>query len=420
MTIPTPTPATVEYFDQLWSELHPIGIAESGGYNRFAWTEEDLTLREWFTATAKDLGLSVSGDRVGNLWAWWGNPDVDGPGVIIGSHLDSVPEGGAFDGPLGVVSSLAAVKELQLEGFTPTVPLGIGCFSDEEGARFGVACGGSRLLTGAMTPERGLALTDGDGISMEDAMKKANFDPEGVRRDEEALSRIGCFVELHIEQGKLLAKTDWEAAAVSSIWPHGRFRVDFPGRADHAGTTRLGDRHDPMLDLANLILETRTAAEKYDCVATIGKVHVAPNGVNAIPSHVTAWLDARGSDAQKVRDMVAELSQGRNVREESWTGSTDFDPTLTEIVANVVGGERGPAPIIETGAGHDAGILSNDGIPCTMLHVRNPSGTSHSPEEFAERHDCHTGVAHLTNVVRTLCSKRGSWLPGSSPSGETA
>lgn len=419
MTTPAPSTAVTEYFDQMWSELHPIGRAESGGYNRFAWTQEDMVLRDWFMATAKDLGLDVTYDRVGNLWAWWGNPDVDGPGVIVGSHLDSVPEGGAFDGPLGVVSSLAAVKELQLAGFKPTVPLGVACFSDEEGARFGVACGGSRLLTGAMTPERGLALTDGDGVTMADAMKKAGFDPTHVGRDEETLSRIGCFVELHIEQGKLLANTEWEAAAVSAIWPHGRFRVDFEGRADHAGTTRLPDRQDPMLDLAQLIVDTRSAAEKHECVATIGKLHVNPNGVNAIPAHVTAWLDARGSDADIVKTMVAELSVGRQVREESWTGSTDFDPALTAFVAETIGGDRGPAPIIETGAGHDAGILSNDGVPTTMLHVQNPTGTSHSPHEFAERVDCLSGIAHLTAVVEKLCSKPKAWLDSTTKTAES-
>lgn len=397
------------YFQSLWEDLDAIGRGPSGGYNRFAWTDEDKVLREWFVSTATALGLSVTGDRVGNLWAWWGDPDADGAGLVVGSHLDSVPEGGAFDGPLGVVSSLVAIKQLKSEGYVPVKPVAVACFGDEEGARFGVACGGSRLLTGAMPAERGLGLTDVDGISMAEAMTKAGHDVDHVGRDDETLRRIGCFVELHIEQGKHLADTTWEAAAGSAIWPHGRFRVDFTGCADHAGTTRLVDRDDPMLDFAEFVQRARRMAELHDSVATVGKVAVNPNGVNAIPSRVTAWMDARGESASRVRAMVENITQDCQVREESWTDRTVFDPGVTATVADIIGGERGAAPIIETGAGHDAGIIANEGIPVTMLHVRNPTGTSHSPAEFAEESDCLTGSAHLASVIRELSGVRPVW-----------
>jgi N-carbamoyl-L-amino-acid hydrolase len=390
-------------FGQWWDDLAPIGRAQSGGYRRFAWTAEDAELREWFTAAATSLGLDVVSDRAGNRWAWWGDPDADGPGVVIGSHLDSVPDGGAFDGPLGVVSSLAAVQALRERGFSPRHPIGVAMFGDEEGARFGIACAGSRLLTGALDADRARGLRDGDGVTMAEAMRVAGFDPQHLGRDDEALARVGCFVELHVEQGRGLVDVDTAVGVGSAIWPHGRWRFDLEGQADHAGTTRLADRRDPMLDLARLIQGARSAAERYDAVATIGKVAVHPNGVNAIASRVTAWLDARGPVEADVRSLVADLadSHGRP-DEESWTPRTPFDETLSARIAHVLE-ERGDAgPMRETGAGHDAGVLAGAGLPTSMLYVRNPTGVSHSPAEHAELDDCQSGVDALTRVVERL------------------
>ena len=189
-------------FDGLWAELEPVGRAPSGGYRRFAWTPVDLALREWFAACAAKRGLAVVLDRAGNQWAWWGDPDASGPGLVTGSHLDSVPDGGAFDGPLGVVAAFVAVDALRSKGFVPSRPIGVVSFADEEGARFGVACAGSRLVTGALSPERALALRDGDGTTMADARRSAGQQPDGIGRDDAALRRVGVFVELHVEQGR--------------------------------------------------------------------------------------------------------------------------------------------------------------------------------------------------------------------------
>src|SRR3954471_8387306 len=151
----------------MWADLAPIGRdGRSGGYRRFAWTREDATLREWFAAEAAARSLDLTVDRAGNQWAWWGDPDADGAGVAVGSHLDSVPDGGAYDGPLGVVSAFAAVDALRADGISPEHPVAVVNFTDEEGARFGIACTGSRLLTGAMSPERALALRDVDGVDL--------------------------------------------------------------------------------------------------------------------------------------------------------------------------------------------------------------------------------------------------------------
>jgi N-carbamoyl-L-amino-acid hydrolase len=394
----------------MWGELEGIGRARSGGYRRYAWTREDALLREWFAGEAAARGLTLTTDRAGNQWAWWGDPDADGPGLVLGSHLDSVPDGGAFDGPLGVVSAFAALDALRERGHTPTRPVAVAHFGDEEGARFGVACAGSRLLTGALDADRARALADADGVPMAEAMARAGHDPGQVGPDREALRRVGAFVELHVEQGRALADLDRPVAVGTGIWPHGRWRVELPGEANHAGTTRLADRRDPMLGLAEVVLAARAAAVRHEALATCGKVAVAPNGVNAIPSAVTVWLDARGADAARVRAVVADVEtaaapHGGTVAEESWTPDTAFDPDLAARLAGLPGaadGDDGTAPLLLTGAGHDAGILAAAGIPTAMLFVRNPTGVSHSPAEHAERPDCLAGVDALATVLTEL------------------
>ncbi|GAA4402817.1 allantoate amidohydrolase [Ornithinibacter aureus] len=402
-----PSPA-VSGFRRLWQDLHDIGrSADTGGYNRFAWTREDHDLREWFTGQCEQRGLDVTTDRMGNQWAWWGDPDAavaaGDPGVVIGSHLDSVPDGGAFDGPLGVVGALAAIDHLRAIGFTPTRPIGAVNFVDEEGARFGVACAGSRVITGVLGGDRARGLTDRDGTSMAEAMRAAGRDPAHVGRDDETLARIGTFVELHVEQGRALVDLGHAVGVGSDIWPHGRWRVDLPGEANHAGTTRLEDREDAMLGLAAMIIAARRAATDHGCVATVGKVNIVPGGVNAIASGATGWLDARGADADAVRRVVADVGAvvadfDGLVTQESWTPTTMFDPALAQQMAARLGG----VPVIGTGAGHDAGILANDGIRTAMLFVRNPTGVSHSPDEWASADDCVAGVLALADVVSDL------------------
>jgi N-carbamoyl-L-amino-acid hydrolase len=412
-------------FDALWNALLPVGREPStGGYRRNAWDAAELECREWFVAAASQRGLDVEADGNGNLWAWWGDP-ADGGAVVVGSHMDSVPDGGAFDGPLGVVSAFAAIDVVRGRGMAPTRPVGVVAFSDEEGARFGVACVGSRLLTGALSPDRARSLTDESGTTMADAMRAAGHDPHRVGPEPDRLDRIGCFVELHVEQGRArpvatgtavpatddphgLVELGAPVGVATAIWPHGRWRVDLPGRADHAGTTRLRDRADPMLVLAAVVLGAREAAVRHDALATIGKVDVRPGGVNAIPSHVTAWLDARGRDEARVRALVTDVaglppgggSLPGHVTEESWTPATVFDVELRAHVAALLG----DVPLLPTGAGHDAGVLAAAGIRSGMLFVRNPTGVSHSPAEHADRDDCLAGVGALARVIQDLAS----------------
>jgi N-carbamoyl-L-amino-acid hydrolase len=391
-------------------ELARIGRdLSTGGYLRDAWSPADLELREWFRGEAARLGLDTREDRNGNLWAWWGDPSRE-PGVVTGSHLDSVRQGGAYDGPLGVASAFAAVQALKESGARPRRPLGVACFSDEEGARFGMPCMGSRLLTGALAAERALGLTDDAGDTLADVLTRAGRKPGDLGRDDETLAGVGTFVELHVEQGRGLAELGSPVGVASAIWPHGRWRFDFHGRADHAGTTLLADRDDPMLPFARMVLATREAAERRGIVATVGRARISPGNTNAVPGGVSAWLDARGAEERTVRDLVAELAagsgSGAQVSEESWTPVVEFDERLRGRLAAVAGralGRDAPVPVLPTGAGHDAGILAAAGVPSAMLFVRNPTGVSHSPAEHAERADCEAGVTALASVLEELC-----------------
>jgi len=391
--------------DGMWADLLPVGRdGTTGGYRRYAWTPSDLACREWFAAEAARRGLDLVVDRNGNQWAWWGDPDADGPGIVTGSHLDSVPDGGAFDGPLGVVSAFAAVDLMRERGVVLARPLGVVSFTDEEGARFGIACAGSRLLTGALDADRARRLTDADGTTLADAMRAAGHDPEQLGRDDETLHRVGTLVELHVEQGRGLVDAGAAVGVAHGIWPHGRWRLDLDGEANHAGTTRLVDRDDPMLRLAAAVLSAREAATARGAVATVGKVTVAPNGTNAIPSKVRAWLDARGADEADVRAVVAAVgtAAGTEPVEESWTPPVAFGGNLRDRLADRLGG----APVLPTAAGHDAGILADAGVEAGMLFVRNPTGVSHSPAEHAEMDDCNAGVAALATVLADLTGAR--------------
>ncbi|MCX4560281.1 allantoate amidohydrolase [Streptomyces phaeochromogenes] len=409
---PRPTPPS---FHDMWRELQPIGRHPgSGGYRRFAWTGADRDCRDWFEEQARARGLSYELDRNGNQWAWLGD-SAAGDAVVTGSHLDSVPDGGAFDGPLGVVSSFAALDELRSRDAEFAKPLAIVNFGDEEGARFGLACVGSRLAAGELTVEAARQLRDGDGVSLPQAMEAAGYDPDAIGADPERLARIGAFVELHVEQGRALDLSGDQVGIASAIWPHGRWRFDFRGEANHAGTTRLVDRRDPMLSYAETVLAARREASLAGAVATFGKISVEPNGVNAIPSLVRGWLDSRAADQATLDTVVSGIEKAAreyadehgvrlDVVRESFTPVVEFEHALRDEIARILGREKEAdlkVPVLGTGAGHDAGILSGS-IPTAMLFVRNPTGVSHSPAEYAAEDDCVAGVTALADVLEGL------------------
>lgn len=407
-------------FREMWRELAPLGFhPASGGYRRYAWTGADADCRAWFRGQAEVRGLVHETDRNGNQWAWLGDPG-EGDAVVTGSHLDSVPDGGAFDGPLGIVSAFAALDELRRRGAEFTKPLGIVNFGDEEGARFGLACVGSRLTAGRLTREEAHRLVDAGGITLPRAMEAAGYDPDAIGPDPERLARIGAFVELHVEQGRSLDRTGDPVGIASAIWPHGRWRYDFRGEANHAGTTLLADRRDPMLPYAETVLAARREAGLAGALATFGKVAVEPNGVNAVPSLVRGWLDSRAADAgtldavtaaveRAAREYAERAGVALDVVRESFTPVVEFQHALRDELARILGGARtedrsGAVPVLATGAGHDAGILSAS-VPTAMLFVRNPTGVSHSPAEHATEQDRAAGVAALADVLEGLACR---------------
>ena len=396
-------------FDSLWESLLPIGRAtRGGGYRRYAWTAADLTCREWFVEAAEQRGMTVTADRNHNLWAWWLPEGWEGEprdAFASGSHLDSVPDGGAYDGPLGVVSAFAATDLLRSKGIRPTKPIGVVSFADEEGARFGLSCVGSRLATGLLDADRARSLVDDDGTTLAQALRSVGLDPYSLGPDDEALARIGMFVELHVEQGRGLVDVGAPVGLATAIWPHGRWRFTFSGEANHAGTTRLIDRRDPMLTFADAVLAARTHAERADAVATFGRVIVEPGATNGIPAEVRAWLDCRAADQATLEAVVGAITGAATLRAEldrtalavtaeSMTPVVEFASGPRERLLSVLG----DIPCLPTGAGHDAGILSAR-VPTAMLFVRNPTGISHSPLEHAEADDCLAGVEALAAVM---------------------
>lgn len=400
-------------FNAAWESLLPIGRdGDTGGYRRYAWTPADVACRAWFQEQAHARDLKVERDAAGNMIAWWDEAAPDRRGAVLtGSHLDSVPDGGAFDGPLGVLSGLCAIDLLREGGVVPGRALAVAVFTDEEGARFGLACIGSRLLSGALELPTAYALQDTSGTTMREAMLAAGVDVDATPTIPD-VSQFSAFVELHIEQGRGLADLDSSIALGTAIWPHGRWRYAFRGEANHAGTTRLVDRHDPMVPFATAALAARRIATDTGGLATFGRVSVEPNATNGVPSAVLAWLDARAPDSSALQRLVdtiasdaASVAQGHEVSleitAESYSPEVRFDAGLRARMAGALAGHGTVLPELSTGAGHDAGILSGS-IPTGMLFVRNPTGVSHSPMENADLEDCLDGVSALATVLEEL------------------
>jgi N-carbamoyl-L-amino-acid hydrolase len=424
-------PSVPDDFERMWADLAPVGrSASSCGYFRQPFTTPERELSAWFTEQAAARSLRLESDPFGNVVAWWDPSMVPGqmavdpaesqpsgrgrpaPGVVTGSHLDSVLDGGAYDGPLGVVSALAAVDLLRERGFRPGRPIGVSVFVEEEGSRFGLACLGSRLATGATDWSSARALRDRHGVPLEEAMGEQGLEVENPQPWLDS-ARIACFVELHVEQGRDLVDRAQAVGVASRIWPHGRYRVDITGEPNHAGTTRMEDRQDPMLTYAMTALAANKQARVAGQRATFGRVETTPNSTNSVPSAVTAWMDARCESEEALADLVATITRQAEERAErdgttltvtaeSVSGAVDFDADLAARIA--ADHERGDWPIIPTQAGHDAGILSAQGIPSAMLFVRNPTGISHSPAEHAETADCLAGVDALAATLERLAT----------------
>ncbi|MGY5318359.1 allantoate amidohydrolase [Neomicrococcus lactis] len=423
---------------RLMQDLENIGRDPiRGGYSRPGFGEHELTMLEWFVAEAKARGLDVERDQNGITWAWWDLPaeqtaertadqtSAREHAIATGSHLDSVPGGGAFDGPLGVASTLASLDQLQEREAKGELrrrkPLVLAVFPEEEGSRFGVACLGSRLITGAITPERALSLTDREGNSFADAARATGLNPELMGADRARLAGLDAFVELHVEQGKFLGNNPLgpAVAVASSILGHGRWRFSFFGQGNHAGTTLMVDRRDPMVAAAAFVLAVReTVAAQADARGTVGRLEPVPGGTNVVASRVDVWLDVRHPEdtvtaalVQSIYDraVAAAGAEGctMDMVEESMSGTVHFDDSLSRSLVTSLSATTSGVEMLPSGAGHDAGILAAH-LPSAMIFTRNPSGISHAPEEHVEDADAQAGVDALTDALAALLSEEAA------------
>lgn len=395
------------------------------GYQRPGFSPTERELRDWFLAEADRRGLDTEIDANGITWAWATSPGENA--VVTGSHLDSVPGGGAFDGPLGVASALAAFDELKSSGALERArrPLALAVFPEEEGSRFGVACLGSRLITGAIDADRALGLKDAAGDSFADVARGYGLDPNRIGRDESRLAGIGSFIELHVEQGVGLINTDQAVAIGSSIIGHGRWHFAFTGQGNHAGTTPMSHRADPVVAASRVIgdIPTLAAATDARAVATVGRTLIHPGGTNVIASAMSFWLDIRHADDAVVEQVLAAISARAqehaagagvavSISQESYSPTTHFTVELNDRLRSVLP----DAPMLPSGAGHDAGILAAH-VPSAMLYVRNPTGVSHAPEEACEDADARAGVQALAAVLERELGAAGSNPAGSGSAG---
>ncbi len=410
----------------LLAQIEDTGRDSRGpGYQRPGFSSTERELREWFLAEASRRGMDTEVDGNGITWAWATTPGDNA--VVTGSHLDSVPGGGAFDGPLGVASALAAFDELEASGALERAqrPLALAVFPEEEGSRFGVACLGSRLITGAIDADRALGLKDLGGDTFADVARDYGLDPNRIGADHQRLSAIGSFIELHVEQGIGLINTDEAVAIGSSIIGHGRWHFAFSGQGNHAGTTPMSHRADPVVAASRVIGDIPVLAAAHDqAVATVGRTLIHPGGTNVIASAMSFWLDIRHADDAVVTQVLEAISARAeehaadtgvevSISQESYSPTTHFTAELNERLRSVLPS----APMLPSGAGHDAGILAPH-VPSAMLYVRNPTGVSHAPEEACEDDDARAGVKALAAVLERELGAGGS--TGSEGSGPAA
>ena len=395
------TPAAIQP-DELAARLRGldgIGEAEDGVW-RLAWTPEDAACRAWFADQAAGLGLRCETDPAGNCWAL---PAGDGPWWAVGSHLDSVRGGGRYDGPLGVAAAFAIAARAN-------TGIAVLCLADEEGARFNTPTFGSRALVGRLDPHDVLDRTDDQGILLRDALRTAGVDPAGLSQAPEWLSRLHGFLELHIDQTRELAAAGAPVGVVSGLASRRRLEVDFHGRADHAGTTRRGERRDALSAAARLIVAAEDlAAGEPELLVTAARIAVEPNAPTTVAAHVRLWLDARApAEATlepwqaRLEDAAVALSERTSVGIESRVAARSAARPFDARIRAALAGAAGPgAPVLLSFAGHDAGVLG-ERIPSGMVFVRNPTGVSHAPAEAVSLDDAAQAATVLLRALEAL------------------
>ncbi|MEA2272296.1 MAG: beta-ureidopropionase / N-carbamoyl-L-amino-acid hydrolase [Solirubrobacteraceae bacterium] len=384
------------------ADLEPIGLGETGT-NRLAWTAEDAEAARWFETQAADVGLRVERDPAGNLWAcpaapspWWG----------VGSHLDSVRDGGRFDGALGVAAGFEVAARAR-------APVAVISFADEEGARFNTPTFGSRALVGRLDVADVLARVDDDGVTLADAMRAAGVDPAGLAAAPRALERLKGFVELHIDQTRDVARAGAAVGTVARLASRLRLAARLTGRADHSGTTRREERRDALAAAARLIVAAdELAGADPDFLVTATRMLIEPNALTTVPAHVALWLDARApapADLAAWRSRLADAAErlqrdsGVSVAIEvaSESPGVVFHPEVADSLRHAAAALGHDAPEVTCYAGHDAGILA-ERVPAGMVLVCNETGVSHSADEHVELEDAARAADVMAAAVEAL------------------
>ena len=387
--------------------LAQIGGAADGGVTRVAWSPELFAAYGWVGERLQKLGLEVEIDAAGNLIGRW--ETGTGTPVAVGSHLDTVPSGGRFDGALGVIAALHAVRQLQEEGFEPERPLWVVAFMDEEGTRFNSALFGSRAFTGEDVSDLGDRV-DADGGSLRDAMAGAGFDLDRVATAAR-IGDIGAYVELHIEQGPVLEAEDVEIGVVTSIVGLRGYHVRLRGQANHAGTTPMHLRRDAFVGAARIAVALRDEARGREAVTSnVGKISVEPGGANVVPGVADFTIDVRAATAAGLAELervVAETVTRIAVEEDLEFDlqptfalePLELDPALVNAVERAARTNGASARRLPSGAGHDAMLVGRH-VPAAMIFVPSRGGISHSPEEYSDPGHVEVGMGVLASTLR--------------------
>jgi ureidoglycolate amidohydrolase len=391
-----------------------ISEAEPPVVTRIVFTRADMRARAWLIEQCRGAGLDVRYDSIGNTFARWPGSEPAGPVVGTGSHIDAIPNAGKYDGVVGVLGGLEAIRALQRGGFRPKNSIELLLFTSEEPTRFGIGCLGSRLLSGTLSPERARRLTDGSELSLEEVRRTAGFAGE-LEEVKLPGGYFKAFVELHIEQGPLLEREGVPLGVVTKIAAPASARASIEGAGGHAGGTLMPDRRDALCAASELVLAIENAARtsgSIDTVATVGMCEVFPGAVNSIPSRVRISVDVRDTDLAR-RDQVVraietasqQISARRRVSIQIELLNADAPaecaPEIVEALSAscLKHGEKF-LPMISR-AYHDSLFISHI-APVAMLFIPCRNGYSHRPDEYASIEDIARGTLVLAETLASL------------------
>ncbi|MEW9671489.1 Zn-dependent hydrolase [Ammoniphilus sp. 3BR4] len=399
------------------ADMAAIGATPEGGITRYPYAKEENQVKELFRSWMEQMGLDVYEDTVGNLFGRLEGENPELPVVMTGSHLDTVPNGGAFDGALGCLSSLMAIESLIKQGKKPNRTIELAVFVDEEGARFEKGLFGSRVMMGEVTPNELGRLVDADGVTLEKAMREAGYDPNRIAESRRRPEDIFAFLELHIEQGRILESEEKKIGIVNGIAGPSWKSFTFLGSTDHAGNTPMHLRKDAVAAASEFILGIEKLPRMFSptAVATVGKLNVFPNGTNIISGKTEVFVDARDiqeETRERMLEAIIELAQ-ETAQKRGLQVEIDHIISIPPVLvpdwiqsAVAAAAERNglPARTLPSGAGHDAMIIGKH-VPSGMIFVPSFHGKSHSPEEWTSLPDCVNGMLVMRDALWELAKK---------------